>query len=43
MTFMQFMEIGSVGKSFDQGVKRIFAHTTGVGYDSLSSTYPLSC
>ncbi|KAL3525034.1 hypothetical protein ACH5RR_013406 [Cinchona calisaya] len=23
------MEIGSVGKSFDQGVKRLFAHTTG--------------
>ncbi|KAK2999969.1 hypothetical protein RJ639_024427 [Escallonia herrerae] len=29
------MEIGSVGKGFDQGVKTFFAHTTGVKHSSL--------
>lgn len=28
----QVIEIGSVGKSFDQGVRKLFAHTTGVRY-----------
>lgn len=30
MTLMQVLEIGSVGKSGDQGVKMLFAHATGV-------------
>lgn len=30
--FLQVIEIGSVGKGFDQGVKTFFAHTSGVIY-----------
>lgn len=32
MTLMQVLEIGSVGKSGDQGVKMLFAHATGVRF-----------